>query len=131
MVRTLCVTLLFIFCFPLMVGGQEKKEEVISIQVRPRAVVPNPYKRVTFHIIWRIARHPDNRHWTLAYACTSGESHGSGKSMDGENEPITYDVYREVLVGGGCNFEVCVYRGVGKPFRCARETVAVPEEVEP
>lgn len=119
------------YCWPTE-GGQDKqkKEEVITIMVTPRLVVPNPNKRTTFHIVWRIARHPDNRLWSLAYGCESGETNGSWQSMDGEDEPITHDIYRDILVGGGCNFEVCVYRGIGKPFKCANQSVMAPKQGE-
>lgn len=114
------ITVFFLIWYTWPTEGQEKEGWVISIEVNPKVVVS--VKKTTFHIIWRIAKHPDNRQWSLAYGCESWESSGSWGQMDGDS-PITYDIYRDVNVGGGCTFEACVYRTVGKPYRCARQHI--------
>lgn len=119
--RVVAIAVFFLIWYTWPTEGLEGSLDVISIQVSPRMVAS--VKRITFHITWRIARHPDNRGWSLAYGCQSLESSGSWGQMEGENAAITYDVYRDVTVGGGCTFEACVYRGTGKPYRCARQYV--------
>lgn len=118
--RVVWITLFFLmwYCWPT--EGLETPW-VISIKVSPQVVAS--MKRTTFHIIYRIERHADNRMWSLAYGCESGESNGSWGQMEGESAAVTYDIYRDVSAQGGCTFEACVYRGTGKPYRCASQKV--------
>ena len=113
--RVFFLTALFTlwYCWPT-----EGMDKAITLEVNPKVAVT----RTTFHIIWRIPRHAENRQWSMAYACSKGDESMSSGQLD-EDSPITYDVSRDISIGEGCVFEACVYRKSGKPFQCDRQTV--------
>ena len=96
----------------------------ITLDIAPRAVVANPYKRTTFRVILRIFEHPDNRLWS--YSATCGvEIRSSIRSVD----RITNEWFEELTVVEPCYFQACVHRNVDGKVKnfCAHQEVLVPE----
>lgn len=98
-------------------------ETFVSVNVVPKAVVANPYKRVAFNMVWRIERHPDNRLYSVSYDCGADVSH-TEREMDGDSAR-TYERMVELTVTQSCIFMACVVRKVeGKPKTyCDRQIV--------
>ncbi len=102
----------------------------ITLSVSPRVLVDFPGKRTDFWLHWRIERHPNNRYYSVAYTCLSGETRFSQSELDGDKAAMNYDWYPRIETGAGCNFEACIYRTKGKPYKCASVTVITLEDNE-
>lgn len=86
----------------------------ITLDILPRIVLTNPYKRAHFTALIRIEEHPDNRLYSFA-----GDCGGDAVSWTREIDFVakTFDV--ELVVVDECLFVACVHRlekGKIKPY---------------
>ena len=83
-------------------------EGEIKLSLSPKVAIQTE-KKVTIKATWHIARHKDNRYYSIVWASTEGESGSAFRQMEGEDMAVTYerliDVTRGVYI-----FEACVYR---------------------
>lgn len=121
LLHSLVAVFLLVFSQGIPVDGKKtQKVAAISINVSPHVVLINPYKRVTFVVIFRITEHPDNRVWSYAATCGAEEVLSQRPVT-----AISTTRYEELTVLADCFFQACVHRvveGKVKNF-CAKKEV--------
>lgn len=68
---------------------EEKPPEPVTLRVFP----PNSLAGISGATIWidyKITRHPDNRNYMVKWGDEGGEWGGTGRNLDGDNEPYTF-----------------------------------------
>ena len=106
----------------LFVRNTFAEDKDISLDVYPRAYIGG--RTTTLRVRWQIAKHKDNRAYSIAYACESGEESVRVRDMNGVNEPYTFpEWFPNINASGVCSFYACVYRVDGKR-RCERIEVS-------
>ena len=89
---------------------EERPLEPATIEVYPLNSLAGVHGAIVW-IDYTIARHPDNRRYLLRWGDELGPIGGTGKNLDGENEPYAFPrIYTSPLSAGQYSAELVVYR---------------------
>ncbi|MBI2068909.1 MAG: hypothetical protein HYT67_02310 [Candidatus Yanofskybacteria bacterium] len=104
--------------------GEEKPPEPVALKVFPLISFAG-ISEVTIRIDYRIAPHPGNRSYWISWSDEGGEWGGTGRSLDGDNEPYVFpQVFVSYLYAGQYEIRLTLTRienGKEKEYRAIQK----------
>ncbi len=85
---------------------QEYPPKPVTLKIYPEMSLAG-FKGATVRVEYRIARSPDNRSYSISWGDGGGQWGGTGKSLDGNDEPYVFpEIWIKELFEG--QYEVCL-----------------------
>jgi len=113
------------------VGPEEKPPEPITLKVYPTNSFAGT-NGTTIRIEYRIAPHPGNRSYWISWSDEGGEWGGTGRSLDGDNEPYVFpQVFVSYLYAGQYEVRLILTRienGKEKEYRAIQKFTVLGDQ---